>query len=292
MFQYKHSFHAGNYGDILKHFTLIRLLERMKLSISSPFTVIDTHSSNGRFFYKDEDFRLSKKAPNGISRILSISSNSTVPQPLVHYLNIYKTYSKNGLYPGSPEIERLIMRKSDYLYLCDINPNEILKLRKNMDQETIIKNDGIRPIILNKNGFDVAKDLTPPQTNYGMVLIDPPFDKNSDFYDSGNTICKIMKKWSNGIIMLWYPINAIQSQMKDKDLMIKQITNSINSKILNVQLLIDSLKNAINKNKKMYGSGLIIINPPNGLEDDLRISVPWIQKNLSKTGSWSLSSTK
>lgn len=288
MLKYKHSFHAGNYGDVLKHFTLIRLLEHMKSSISSPFTVIDTHSSNGRFLYSDNDVQSSGEASKCIFKILSISKNSTVPQPLLNYLDIFSIYSKNGIYPGSPEIERLIMRNCDHLFLCDINPDEILKLQKNMEQETLIKNDGIKPIILNKNGFNVIDDLIPPQTKEGLVLIDPPFDKDSDFYDSQNAICKIMKKWSKGIIMLWYPIITNQSQMSIEEAMKNQIINSTNSKTIDVQLLIDSFTGASKKNKKMFGSGLLIINPPNGLEDDLRLSLPWIQKNLSEAGSWSI----
>lgn len=290
MLKYKHAFHAGNFGDILKHFTLVRLLERMKSTISSPFTVFDSHSSNGRFFYNDRDVQSSGEASSGIARILSAVHDSSVPQPLIYYLNIYSTYSKSGLYPGSPEIERLIMRNCDTLYLSDINPDEIIKLRQNMEQETLIKNDGIKPTIFNKNGFDVINDLIPPQTEYGLALIDPPYDKNEDFYDSQKTICEIIQKWPKGIIMLWYPINTNQSQMSDKETMIKQIINESTIKTLDVQIHIDSYDGAIKNNKKMYGSGVLIINPPDGLEEDLRTSLPWIQKNLSDTCSWTISS--
>lgn len=290
MIKYKHSFHAGNHGDILKHLTLVYLLEHMKSNISSPITVIDSHSSNGRFFYNDKEVLSSGEASAGISKILSIAQKSSTPKQLHKYLEIIQTYSKNGCYPGSPEIERIILRKFDHLYLCDINPDEILKLQNNMEQKPFIQSEGIIPVILNKNGFDVVDNLTPPQTEYGMVLIDPPYDKNDDFYDSQETICKVIKKWPKAIIMLWYPINTNQSQMLDKEAMINQIINSENAKTLDIQLLADSYENACSKNKKMYGSGVLILNPPNGLEEDIKATIPWIQKNLSESGSWSISS--
>ena len=52
----------------------------------------------------------------------------------------------------------------------------------------------------------MLKALTPPQTKRGAVLIDPSYEETRDYSDAADTILAVHKKWSNGIIMLWYPL--------------------------------------------------------------------------------------
>ena len=46
MFSYRHGFHAGNHGDVLKHLILVQLLQHMG-SKDTPYTVVDTHAGAG-----------------------------------------------------------------------------------------------------------------------------------------------------------------------------------------------------------------------------------------------------
>ena len=69
MLSYIHAFHAGNYGDILKHavfaFTLQHLLKKEK-----PFCVIDTHSGSGKYALTDERLLKTGEAQCGIQKLL------------------------------------------------------------------------------------------------------------------------------------------------------------------------------------------------------------------------------
>ena len=48
MLSYRHSFHAGNHADVLKHIVLMLILENLKLK-EKGFFYLDTHSGVGRY---------------------------------------------------------------------------------------------------------------------------------------------------------------------------------------------------------------------------------------------------
>ena len=43
---YRHAYHAGNFGDVLKHLTLVLLLEHLGRK-ETPYFVLDTHAGRG-----------------------------------------------------------------------------------------------------------------------------------------------------------------------------------------------------------------------------------------------------
>ncbi len=43
MLSYRHSFHAGNHADVLKHLVLVQLIDYPKQK-DKPFWVVDTHA--------------------------------------------------------------------------------------------------------------------------------------------------------------------------------------------------------------------------------------------------------
>ena len=48
MLSYRHSFHAGNHADVLKHIVLMLILENLKLK-DKGFYYLDTHAGVGRY---------------------------------------------------------------------------------------------------------------------------------------------------------------------------------------------------------------------------------------------------
>ena len=51
MLSYRHSFHAGNFADVLKHIVLVEILEHL-CKKDAGFDYIDTHSGAGLFNLK------------------------------------------------------------------------------------------------------------------------------------------------------------------------------------------------------------------------------------------------
>ena len=63
---YRHSFHAGNFADIVKHALLLWLLERRQAQ--GPVSVIDTHAGAGLYDLSGDAAR-SKEAEAGVARL-------------------------------------------------------------------------------------------------------------------------------------------------------------------------------------------------------------------------------
>ena len=53
MLSYRHSFHAGNHADVLKHIVLMLILENLSLK-EKGFYYLDTHSGVGRYRFRKD----------------------------------------------------------------------------------------------------------------------------------------------------------------------------------------------------------------------------------------------
>ena len=270
MLSYQHIFHAGNHADLLKHSVLIQVLESLNKK-DKPYTFFDTHAASGLYDLKDNRSLKTGEATKGI---VQFADKADMPQAFADYVTFVQKYLKDSLYPGSPEIERSFMRKQDTLILSELHPQEIENLRHNMKKGE----DGQPEIqIHNRNGWEMLKALTPPATKRGAALIDPSYEEASDYTMAADTICAVHKKWSNGIIMLWYPLLAHRES--EIEGMINQITNQARSQNPNIEIAdlqlqvfdknehkevsLEEFRASEGKNPpRLYGSGMLILNAP------------------------------
>ncbi len=296
MLSYQHIFHAGNHADILKHSVLIYVLKSLNKKDKS-YTFFDTHAASGLYDLTDNRSLKTGEAEKGI---LSLSASEELPLLLKEYLDFVKPYITNSRYPGSPEIERSLMRTGDTLILSELHPQEIENLKENMkkpspDLPAHTEITAFPSIQIHKrSGWEMLKALTPPQTKRGAVLIDPSYEETSDYKDAADTICTVHKKWSNGIILLWYPLLAHREN--EINSMLSQITDSAHSlnpniEISNLQLQVfdkdahkevtlDEFRSQSQGDKKnpprLYGSGILVLNSPWKLEEEADKAISFI----------------
>ncbi len=278
MLSYQHAFHAGNHADLLKHFVLTFVLNSLNKK-DKAYTFFDSHSASGLYDLYDNRLIKTGEAQKGIQTLLQAKNP---PQELDSYLNLIKEYSDKNLYPGSPEIERRLMRKQDFLILSELHPQEIENLRRNMNKPLFNNSNQPAIQIHNRNGWEMLKALTPPATKRGAILIDPSYEENQDYIDATNTICQINKKWSNGILMLWYPLlSHRESEIKA---MLQTICDSAKShnehvEISNLQLQVYSKDDK--DLPRLYGSGMLVINSPWMLEETASKVITYINSEIS-----------
>lgn len=283
MLSYQHSYHAGNHADILKHFVLSYVMEYLNKK-EKPYTFFDTHSASGVFDLLDNKSLKTLEAKNGILKLIN---QNDLPQQLDVYLNVVKENLKNNIYFGSPKIEEFFVRQQDTLILCELHPTEFQNLKNNFHKTS--KNVQIH----NRNGWEMIKALTPPKTKRGAVLIDPSYEQKEDYEIAAKTISFINKKWSNGIILLWYPL--LKYRQDDINLMIQSICNNVkennqNTEIVNLQLCIadkdshtevELAENAeVNKIPRLYGSGMLVINAPYLLKENTEPVIKYLESIL------------
>ncbi|MCR5289321.1 MAG: 23S rRNA (adenine(2030)-N(6))-methyltransferase RlmJ [Treponema sp.] len=291
MFSYRHAFHAGNHADILKHSVLVHILDYLKKK-EKPFTVFDTHAGAGWYDLHDERLEKTQEAQKGIQLLLSKEQPELTKSETMYY-NICRLYANHGKYPGSPEIERCLMRPDDMLILSEFHNTEITVLKEHMAQQTLLPTShSIKPAIHHRDGYEMVKALTPPLIKRGLVLIDPSYEEDSDYTNTAQTVAIIHKKWSAGIIAVWYPLlshrkNEIATMKRIMQASAQAGTNQSETLDLQLQVMNESAHTetslqeaAHSSTPRLYGSGMFIINPPYTLQSDMEKVITYMTETL------------
>jgi 23S rRNA (adenine2030-N6)-methyltransferase len=277
MLSYQHIFHAGNHADILKHFVLYQVIQSLNKK-EKPYTFFDTHSGSGLYDLLDSRSLKTGEAGKGIMQLAQNSKSKADCPIFTDFMNFIEGYTSRNLYPGSPEIERELMRAQDSLVLSELHPQEIENLKKNIRE----KEGSPKIKIHNRSGWEMINALTPPATKRGAALIDPSYEETADYIDAAHTICAIHKKWSNGIIMLWYPLLAHRES--DIEGMLNEISSFARAQNENIEIC-DLRLCVYGKEEKnlprLYGSGMLVLNSPWKLKEETEAAIDYIRSEIS-----------
>jgi 23S rRNA (adenine2030-N6)-methyltransferase len=241
---YRHAFHAGNFADVHKHVVLLALLERLKQK-PKPLLYLDTHAGRGSYDLRAEDATRSGESREGIARLAGRPVQSA---DLLRYLQA--THAAGAApthYPGSPLIALGALRAGDRAVLVEQQPAEAQALQQATSRMRDVS-------IVCGDGYAALKTYLPPRENRGLVLIDPPYEAETEFADAERALRFGLSRWPNGVFALWYPIKAgAQSQRLNAALQASGLR-----KLLRLELTVRPADSPIGLN----GSGLVIANPP------------------------------
>lgn len=292
MLSYLHEFHAGNHADILKHVTLLYVLEYLNKK-NKPYSFFDTHAGAGLYELDSEEALKTGEAARGIQKLL-VQNN--IPSELHSYVSFVNKCLSKKYYPGSPAIEILSAMEGSNIFLMELHPKEYKKLENSISIVRENQNSSVVRI-LNESGWDVLKKQIPPALKRGAVLCDPSYEELSDYHNAAKYLSEVHKKWSGSTLMLWYPLLANKSD--EIDSMKQQILSTVKNRdshteVLDVQLCIDSedshketsLQEAIGSAKpRLYGSGMFVVNPSWGLNGHLNEILPYLAQLLGNDGN-------
>jgi 23S rRNA (adenine2030-N6)-methyltransferase len=271
MLSYRHAFHAGNYADVVKHITLNLIMQALRRK-DTPFCYLDTHAGtafydlNSQFAQKTGEFK------EGIELLWRLPETAIHPLA-THYMQALRAFNPGqrlNMYIGSAAIARNFLRSNDSMNLMELHPTDVELLKsqfKNDKQVHIHQRDGLEGLIA----------LVPPKQKRGLVLIDPAYELKQDYIEVVETLKIAHKRWQNGIYMLWYPLLSEQAYQQK---MLKKLGSSGIKKILVAELN----RYPSHTPRAMYGTGLVIINPPYQLEQALKELLPWLWQVLSPQG--------
>lgn len=114
----------------------------------------------------------------------------------------------------------------------------------------------------------------PPKEKRGIVLVDPPFEEGGEYDRLVSGFANAYKRFSGGTFCLWYPIK--------KGAPIKDFHEKLQAldipKILCAELSVKSDRDATG----LSGSGVIVVNPPFTLKDELHTVLPVIKTILAQ----------
>ena len=266
---YRHVYHAGNFADVLKHLILARCLTHLKAK-ETPFRVIDTHAGVGLYDLRGEAATKTGEWHDGIGRVLKAEMSATIRELLAPYLDAVKAmqaFKGRDAYPGSPEIARQLTRAEDRMIFVEKHPQDAKKLAENFNF------DG-RAKILELDGYTALKACVPPKERRGLVLIDPPYEERDEFETLVQSFIAAYRKWPTGMYLLWYPVKNFEETKR----FLVELSEAGIPKILRAELRVKSMSNT----GGLAGSGVIIVNPPWRLVDELNTLLPWLDRTLSQ----------
>jgi 23S rRNA (adenine2030-N6)-methyltransferase len=241
---YRHSFHAGNFADVLKHIVLVEILQYLKRK-DGAFDYIDTHAGAGLFDLRSAHAEKLSEHLNGIARL----KPADWPE-LAAYFDTVSCFNRDGAlnyYPGSPMIAQRMMRPQDHASLFELHPTDFGLLEQNMHRERRVK-------VMREDGLKGLLRLLPPRSRRAVVLIDPSYEVKTEYEQVVATLKQAHKKFATGTYAIWYPV-VDRHRVND---FVEQIHNS---GIRNIQLF-ELAISADSTARGMTASGMIVINPP------------------------------
>lgn len=264
---YRHAFHAGGFVDVMKHITLTRLVEYLKLKPAA-FRVIDTHAGIGRYSLTGEEARRSPEWMDGIGRLLKARLPADVAALVQPYLDVVAGENRNGTlarYPGSPLMARRLFRPQDRLSALELHPADYRKLRDLFEGDIQVR-------VTELDGWLALNAYVPPKERRGLVLVDPPFEEPGEWERLVEGLSKAHRKWSSGLYMLWYPLK----EPREVNAFVADLKATGIAKMLRAELLVGPAVAG-----SLYGSGLILVNPPFTLEAELKLILPALNTALA-----------
>ncbi len=264
---YRHSFHAGNFADIIKHATLLLVMDELAAG-ELPLRVVDTHAGRGRYDVSGIDASRSGEAKVGIGRLAEVGD---FPAALAGLrAEIAKLNPAGGIkiYPGSPELIANRLRQGDSYLACELRPEEHSVLANAMQGRAGVKTACV-------DGFERAAEL-PVFSGETFFLIDPPFERADDYAQIAKTLRLVEQRSPGARYLIWLPLKDLETF----DSFVRSIEDIRHESMLIAEARMRPLADPL----KMNGCVLVLVNFSRDVEAPVRDLIVWVVKALGENG--------
>jgi len=266
---YRHAFHAGNHADVLKHATLARLVDYQKRK-DKAFRVLDTHAGAGVYDLTGEEAERSPEWREGIARILLADPGPDVAALLSPYLSAVASFNAGAdrllRYPGSPALVRALMRRQDRLSALELHPADAAALDAHFAGDRQVR-------VTRLDGWLALGGHLPPKERRGIVLVDPPFEREGEFDRLVRGLATAHRRFPTGVYLLWYPLKDVDAVANVH----ARLAGLSIPRILCAELAVQAVDAP-----GLGGSGLVLVNPPFTLEEELSTLLPALTAILAR----------
>jgi 23S rRNA (adenine2030-N6)-methyltransferase len=268
---YRHAFHAGNFADVLKHVVLVRILVHLRLKATA-FRVIETHAGAGRYDLSADSPKRTGEWHNGIGRLSAAALTGAAATLIEPYLALVRAANADAelkVYPGSPAIAAALTRPQDRLTFYELHPDERAGLSHALSRDR-------RVSIIGESGWTAFKAALPPPERRGLVLIDPPFEDQGELHRMTDGLAEAHRRWATGVYLLWYPIK----HEHEIESFVRRVARLSIPKILRAELTVGAVSAA----EALAACGVLVVNPPWRLEQELAAIAPALARTLGRGG--------
>ncbi len=260
MLSYQHGYHAGNFADVVKHFTLCQLTSYLTIK-EKPLLYLETHSGKGRYDLLDGQATKTMEHKQGVSLLWEHKNH--LPSVFDKYIETISLSNKNTalrFYPGSPQFAIQQLRRCDRLIFSELHPREF-------DSLATLPKLGKKVRFSNEDGLVQLKAALPPLEKRGLIFIDPSYEIKENFRTIPQALSDAYKLFSTGTFCVWYPI--IDKHIHEQ--FVRRLT-TISANFLQAEFYLETRPSF-----GMVGCGMWVINPPFTLSDNLSTGLKYLK---------------
>lgn len=273
---YRHAFHAGNHGDVLKHAVLARVLSYLTQK-DKPLALLDAHAGIGTYDLTGVEAFKTGEWRDGIGRLLAQPLPDDAAALLSPYLALVQNMNSGsagvgGLrsYPGSPAIARALLREADRILLNELHPQDHALLAARMGADPRVRVSCV-------DALQAVKAELPFRERRGVVLIDPAFEVAHETEKVARMVLQALARMRAVCMLVWYPVTTREFA----DTLCAGVAASGLPGILQAELMVREP----GEHAGLAGSGMLILNPPWTLHDELAVLLPVLAQRLGKGSS-------
>jgi 23S rRNA (adenine2030-N6)-methyltransferase len=161
----------------------------------------------------------------------------------------------------------VLFRPQDRLSAMELHPEDFVRLHRVFEGDHHAR-------ITELDGWLALGAHLPPKEKRGIVLVDPPFEEDGEYERLVDGLARAYRRFPGGTYCLWYPLK--------KGAPIKEFHEALQAtdipKVLCAELAVRSDRETTG----LTGSGLIIVNPPFTLKDELHQLLPALKDHLAQ----------
>jgi 23S rRNA (adenine2030-N6)-methyltransferase len=263
---YRHSFHAGNFADLVKHALVLWLLKTRHAA--GPVMVLDTHAGAGLYDLTGDAAR-SREAEAGVARLMAAEARPPLIEALASEVAALNPDSQVRFYPGSPVLIARALRADDHYVGFELREEVAGLLR-----ESLRDFPGARGEI--GDGYDLVR-AEARQARGALVLIDPPFERPDDYLRAAETAGAIVNADPDAIVAVWTPLKDLETF----DGFLRRLAAETSAPTLVAEARLRPLTDPM----KMNGCAMVIVNPPAGADTAATEICGWVADTLGAPGA-------
>lgn len=278
MLSYQHAYHAGNFADVHKHLTLHGVIDHL-LRKESAVTFMDTHAGRGLYPLAAEETSRLHEYRQGVLPLWegrdSLMGEELLGGWLAALVGAQPDSRRLTHYPGSPWWMGRRLRSRDRQLLFELHPGEHGHLADQPLEGNIrtIHGDGLKGLV----------ERLPVKTPRLCVLIDPSYERKQEYLEVAQALLAALHKARHAVVMVWYPLLPAGRHHE----LLDAVKAGGVRKVWRSEF---RLQTPGRETRGMFGSGMLVVNPPWGLDERLAMAmaqvVPRLGDDASYHGDW------
>lgn len=263
---YRHSFHAGNFADLVKHALVLWLLKVRRAK--GPVTVLDTHAGAGLYDLTGDATR-SREAEAGVERLMAATDRPPLIEALAVEVAALNPEGGVRYYPGSPLLIARSLGTGDAYVGFELREEVAGLLRDSLSAFHHARGEI-------GDGYELVQ-AEAKQARGSLVLIDPPFERPDDYVRTAETAGAIVRADPEAMVAIWTPLKDLETF----DGFLRRLATETSAPTLVAEARLRPLTNPM----KMNGCAMVVVNPQAGADAAAAEICGWVADELGDAGA-------